>query len=301
MRDETPSAWRDSTYIRNRSHRRPGCTRVRRRHGFSWSAALARSFSDCCRGVAAAPACYDEGDGTDPPTDSLYFPVGLQVSHGGTALYVINADFDLQYNGGTLQAYDLRSMRQDALKAIINPTDPSLPLLRPAAPGCPSDPPVLRTDGTQTRQTLARRCSPPVNSVTYFRDSAIIGAFATDLLMSPLPSELIVQATKFHAQDPTPTAVETQNDRLFAPVRGNATLTWADVVRDDFTSTPDAKTSTKDNYPPFKISCGQDSTSRCDHAHAVVKTRRSRAIHATFCCPASRSASRSARTAPRSS
>ena len=48
-------------------------------------------------------ACYSGGGGgTDPPTTSFYFPVGLAVSSGGNALYVVNSDFELQWNGGTL-------------------------------------------------------------------------------------------------------------------------------------------------------------------------------------------------------
>ncbi|HVH46697.1 MAG TPA: hypothetical protein VM925_30355, partial [Labilithrix sp.] len=57
-------------------------------------------------GLVADSGCYDTGDGTAPPLDSFYFPVGIRVSHGGTVLYAVNSNFDLQYNGGTLQSYD---------------------------------------------------------------------------------------------------------------------------------------------------------------------------------------------------
>src|SRR5271166_6170469 len=67
-----------------------------------------------------AGACYSAGSGSGPPTSSLYYPVGLAVStaatagaHPGDVLYVVNSDFDLQYNGGTLQSYDLNNIRQD--------------------------------------------------------------------------------------------------------------------------------------------------------------------------------------------
>ena len=61
------------------------------------------------------------------------------------------------------------------------------------------------------------------------------------------------------------------NDRLYAPVRGNATLTWASVVRDDFNDRtprttiggPEATT-----YAPFPHRrAGKDSSVRCDDAH----------------------------------
>lgn len=218
-------------------------------------------------GLAADTACYDTGDGSDPPVKNFYFPVGLKVSHGGTVLYAINSDFDLQYNGGTLQSYDLRLIRQHTLLAIADPTNPALPLVRGATPGCPNDPPVFQT-GTDFRQPLGETCAPPIDSTVYFRDSALVGAFATDLLLSEPPSRLTVQATKLHADDPAPPPGNSTYDRLFAPVRGNATLTWASVQRDTFESAP-TPANTRDDYPPFRLRCGQDATGRCDAVHQV--------------------------------
>lgn len=216
--------------------------------------------------AVVAGACYDTGDGTAPPTDAFYYPVGLQVSHGGNVLYAVNSDFDLQYNGGTIQSYDLHLIRQHALKVIANPADPSVPLLRPGVQGqCPANPPVDKA-GELGRQTLGETCAPPVSSQFYFRDSAVIGAFATDLLLSPLPSELVSQTLRTSSSTPKPIAADTTTDRLFAPVRGNATLTWATITRDDPSASPGA---TKADYAPFAIQCGQDRSNRCDHAHAV--------------------------------
>src|SRR5580700_11351096 len=66
-----------------------------------------------------SPACYSSGaGGTDPPTTTFYFPVGLAVSPGGNVLYVANSDFDLQWNGGTIQSYDLFRLRHDAAELI---------------------------------------------------------------------------------------------------------------------------------------------------------------------------------------
>src|ERR1700730_18130895 len=67
---------------------------------------------------AASPACYTAGGRTSPPTNSFYFPTGLAVSAGGNVLYAINSDFDLQWNGGTLQSYDLFQIRQDTVSLI---------------------------------------------------------------------------------------------------------------------------------------------------------------------------------------
>lgn len=225
-------------------------------------------FVACALGMGVATGCYDTGDGSPPPLDSFYFPVGLQVSHGGSTLYAINSNFDLQYNGGTLQSYDLRLIRQHVLLAIANPTDPALPLVRPNSPnGCPSNPPIFK-EGEATRQPLGETCAPPVRSQFYVRDSAVIGAFATELLLSKPPSQLVDQVPKLHASDPPAPAANVTFDRLFAPVRGNATLTWATVERDTFDLAPGPQ-DTKETYPPFRIDCGQGENQRCDALHQV--------------------------------
>ena len=87
--------------------------------------------------TASIPGCYSEATGTSPPTNTFYFPVGLAVSPAGNVLYVANSDFDLQWNGGTLQSYNLFQIRQDTAELInanfgrsvgfINPILYSLP------------------------------------------------------------------------------------------------------------------------------------------------------------------------------
>ena len=219
-------------------------------------------------GLSADTACYNTGDGRAPPLRSLYFPVGLKVSHGGNVLYAANSDFDLQYNGGTLQSYDLRLIRQHAQLAIIDPTNPALPLTRPPAPGCPGSPPVLKAGSGTERQPLGETCAPPIDSTVYVRDAVVIGAFATDLLLSEPPARLVVQQPKLRADDPAPPAGNSSFDRLFLPVRGSATLTWASVQRDSFADAPRPE-DTPDTFLPFQLRCGKDATNRCDRVHQV--------------------------------
>lgn len=205
--------------------------------------------------------CYDSGDGSAPPLQKFYFPVGLKVSHGGNVLYAVNSNFDLQYNGGTVQSYDLWLIRQDALRMILHPP---AACLDSAGPG---------------PQPLGEACAPPVDSQMYVRDSAVIGAFATDLLLSRPPSELqgeFLRArdgkpskTKDHADDPPVSAGNDTFDRLFVPVRGNATLTWARVERDAFGAKPPSDRNAKERYGPFRIDCGQDRSKRCDAVHQI--------------------------------
>jgi hypothetical protein len=204
--------------------------------------------------MLGAADCYSTGDGTAPPLDRFYFPVGLQVSAGGTVLYAVNSDFDLQFNGGTLQSYDLGLIRSHTVRLIEDPNAPEVPVLDRDQLGdnpCPGRaPPPLGT--------LGETCAPPVDSSFYVRDSAVIGAFATDLLLSPPPAQLAESI-------PGERAGTRSFDRLFTPVRGNASLTWASVERDGPNSVaPLDKTIP---YGPFIIQCGQDSAGRCDGAH----------------------------------
>jgi hypothetical protein len=206
-------------------------------------------------GLLLGSACYSTGDGTAPPVDRFYYPVGLKVSHGGSVLYAVNSDFDLQYNGGTLQAYDLLSIRRDVLKIIENPKAPDVPVVRRGETNenqCPGNPPVLK-EGAGGKQPLGETCAPPIDSRGYVKDSVIVGAFATDLLLSPKP---IPMAPGIRVR-PT--------DRLFFPVRGSASLSWAEVVRDDPNAVPPPG-ATKDTYAPWRIDCGNRSDGRCNGA-----------------------------------
>ncbi len=228
-------------------------------------------------------ACYNAGDGTTPPGQQIYFPIGLVVSKGGSVLYVANSDFDLQWNGGTVQSYDLVQVRRDAVIAIKDPTllaNPRENAVRswpngiltrplPAPNPCPSDPPIFQSDGSGTRQPLGEACSPPVDATYYVRDSVVIGAFATDMRLSCAEANL--QPSRWPL-DPDDAAKQRRllpctQTRLYVPVRGDASLTWGDVVADEGNLTHPAPKDTPDSYPPFKIDCGTRINGRCDSAH----------------------------------
>jgi hypothetical protein len=217
-------------------------------------------------GVATQGACYNTGDGEEPPLDRFYFPVGLQVSNGGSVLYAVNSDFDLQYNGGTLQSYDLRLIRRHALDIIADPRNPNVPVVRRSTASenpCPGAPPTFKEDGTGGVQPLGETCAPPTIASFYVRDTVVIGAFATDLQRSRKPSELIPQIPRTTGE-----SLKVGNrrfDRLFMPVRGNATLTWISIERDDPNAVPPEDRSI--GYGPFRLDCGRDSSNRCDLAH----------------------------------
>jgi hypothetical protein len=199
--------------------------------------------------------CYPAaGEGVDPPAFSFYFPVGLAVSKGGNVLYAVNSDFDLQWNGGTIQSLDLRLIRRHTVMAIKDPTDPNLPLAIVPDGGvnnCPNGPPVITTFNDAGVEP-GWACSPPTNAARYMRDSIAIGAFATD-----------AQVSIVHRPD------DATKSRLFVPVRGDASLTWADVVDDDPNVAP-LESDTPDTYTPFNLDCGaRDVHRRCARNHSV--------------------------------
>jgi hypothetical protein len=178
----------------------------------------------------SASACYSAGSGSGPPNNNLYYPVGLAVSdrtalgpagtpveRPGDYLYVANSDFDLQYNGGTLQSYDLNQIRQDSAALVLSNLTGAAPASDRAGPppfvfgtvscaGASFTNPAIWSNGQRT--PLGEGCAPPVDSTQsrYFKQSSVIGAFATDLQLSK------------------------DNARLFMPVRGDATLTWANLT-----------------------------------------------------------------------
>jgi DNA-binding beta-propeller fold protein YncE len=175
--------------------------------------------------AAATPSCFAAGAGTAPPPDAFYFPVGLAVSPDGNVLYAVNSDFDLQYNGGTLQSYDLQALRKAASTLIAcQPT------------GCPNPPPG--------GMPLGEACAPPTESKLYLRETAVIGAFATDIQLSVAPLPRKQQSE-----------LDGLRRRLLVPVRGDAALTWADVG------------DPNDPNDRFKFDCGQGADKRCDSNH----------------------------------
>jgi hypothetical protein len=227
--------------------------------------------------VALAPGCYNAGDGTAPPPQQIYFPVGLVVSPGGGVLYVANSDFDLQWNGGTVQSYDLSQVRQDAAIAIKDPSllakpfdgHPTGKLTRPAPPpgSCPSNPPVTVTNGAPSRQPLGESCAPPVDATLYVKDSVTIGAFATNMEMSCSLARMNPGRWRSDPNDPqSAVQLPCAPTRLYVPVRGDASLTWASVVPDDSSTRPPAD-ATPDQYAPYALDCGVRVNGRCDAGH----------------------------------
>src|ERR1041384_4694495 len=136
--------------------------------------------------------CFGPSDGVAVPVDDIYFPVGLAFDERNEHLFVVSSDFDLQYNAGAIQSYDVKLIDADLPP---NVTD-----------AC--------TNGERTaaeRLLFPGRCQPiDPTAAGYKADSVKIGAFATDAVMR-------------QSDDRSQT-------RLFVPVRGDSTLHWLDIL-----------------------------------------------------------------------
>ena len=181
--------------------------------------------------------CFGPGEGVEVPKGEIYFPVGLAVSRDGNAdekpdyLFVVSSDFDLQYNGGAVQSYDLDKLERSLPKRCVVDADctgededgtPSLgPVCQPggmcAASRDESDSPCPQGDRADADRLLfPGRCNPIKPTEPKLQISAVkIGAFATDVLLRERPENK--------------TAALDAPERLFVPVRGDSTLHWLDV------------------------------------------------------------------------
>jgi hypothetical protein len=82
--------------------------------------------------VLAAPACNFGESGVPPPSDQIFLPTGLAVDPEGRWLYVVNSNFDLRYNAGTVTAVNLQKVAED--KAATWGPCPTPGYVAPTAP-----------------------------------------------------------------------------------------------------------------------------------------------------------------------
>ncbi|HEX4335678.1 MAG TPA: hypothetical protein VH062_07160 [Polyangiaceae bacterium] len=202
------------------------------------------------------------------PLDKIYFPVGIQVSPGKSWMYVANSDFDLQFNAGTLQVYDLAKLRSkvptycdrddDCTKAgKVGQTcdltaDPDK-RLGPSHRCVGADDDPCANAGTKVQSVADQSltpglCKPLEPAPLLFHGTkggvVSIGAFSTDLLYATNP------------------LAGGKGSRLFVPVRGDATVHWISV--DDDTAYPDQG----DHSTGVSLDCGQSGpTQKCDDNH----------------------------------
>jgi hypothetical protein len=230
---------------------------------FSWNRTLSVSPLLAAFGAIAA-GCYSPGDGISPPLDRIYFPVGLALTTKSQYLVVVNSDFDLQYNAGSLGVLAVDQFaplvpvpcRTDS-DCSASTTASSLGRTRcdnetggeeiasffcvdPAAPvpcGLLGERP-LADRLLQPGRCLAFEPDHPPSGGSFYSDRVQIGAFATDVVYRAQPL-----ASGQKIDEPRP-------GRLFVPVRGDATLHWLDIDESG------------------RVECGQaNGSGACDEVH----------------------------------
>jgi hypothetical protein len=185
--------------------------------------------------AAFASGCYTDSDGLDPPRDALYYPTNLVVSPGRKVLYVTNSDFDLQYNGGTVQALDLVALRERAV-ALQAALDTDI-----GAAAC-ADPTVGL--GPNPDPNLNPGPCSPVGVEPFVKASRTIGAFSSGAVLVSHPEQSMA--------------------RLFVSVRGDPSITFFDISDD---RSPEALGATCGGSP-FCLLCEASGPSeRCGSGH----------------------------------
>jgi hypothetical protein len=202
---------------------------------------------------AGALGCFRPDDGREPPLDRIYYPTGLALSADGDRLYVANSDWDLQFNAGSVQAYDAARLRELLPRACSADADcggaNEVCDLAPAAGAAvgssgthwcvdASTRDVCRGFGIQSagdRLIQPGLCGAVDNrSPDLLLASVGVGAFATDLIYRPS---------------------SVGGGRLFVPVRSDATLHWIDVPAGILPGSGE------------ELDCGQRSGRNCDDNH----------------------------------
>jgi hypothetical protein len=203
----------------------------------------------CVGAGVLALGCFPTTDGDLVPLDRMSFPVAVTLSSGGDRLYVANSDSELQYNTGSLLVLDAKRIRALLPQSCWTDADCSGALHCDDAEG---EGTFLCVDkrgsacGELGASTPTQRAQTPgpcgyadLGKYELVRAAARLPPFVTDMAYS-----------RWVNSDGE------QRARLYMPVRGDATLHWADV-EDDANGTGPV------------LDCGQKSDPRgaCDADH----------------------------------
>jgi DNA-binding beta-propeller fold protein YncE len=227
-------------------------------------------------GLVFAAGCYIGDNALPPPEGNFYFPTGIVVSPGRTALYVTNADFDLQYNGGTVVRLDLARLR-GKLSTLLGHLQCTTSLSA-GTEACKDQQVASVLDACRTVK-LGRNgesllhpgpCSPfplsrnqPDDLANVVSDgaarvtnSATIGAFASGAILVDRA------ATKKDA---------TASHRLFVPVRGDPSITFFDVEdpASEKAISAECNQPGADKATCFPLACGAAADERCADDHRI--------------------------------
>lgn len=216
----------------------------------------------------SSAGCYFSDEGLSPPQKSFYYPTGLAVSPGRGALYVASSDFDLQYNGGTINVLDLHATRA-TLETMLS----GLRCVQGATDACGAAPPAgvhevcagLGLDENHNQILTPSACTALTPAFAADGGTfATIGAFASGTALSINDEKRCVAggAVCFSENDCGGGECKAVGGaRLFVPVRGDPSITWFDVVDD---RDPSAQADVS------RLDCGQTGNERrCADEHRL--------------------------------
>ena len=194
----------------------------------------ARALALSLGGLCAAAACSLNQEGVDPPNDTFFYPSTAVADPTLKWLYVANSNADLRYNDGTLVAVDLVSAYNDRANGGGVVPSPIKPVLSASGPTqtwglCPQEDyvnPLSRSD-------------PPICCWDLL-DASILNCDERRYVQSPSTVRTGSFAAGMVWQDYCPdpcnptTCVPPAGlaGRIFMGVRGDTSLTWADVTSD---------------------------------------------------------------------
>jgi hypothetical protein len=205
--------------------------------------------------LIVGPACALNQQGVDPPADTFFYPTGAIADPQSNWLFVTNSNADLRYNDGTLVVADLNAAASDRALGAGAPAWELCPQEDYVNPLPRSDPQICCWDRLDANilNCDERRYVQPASTVR-------IGSFAAGMVWQdycPDPcNPTCVQPTVPEGQV---LAQQPLAGRLLIGVRGDTSLTWADVTA---------------GSPP-SIACGQSanvSLAECGGDHREVET-----------------------------
>jgi DNA-binding beta-propeller fold protein YncE len=139
-------------------------------------------------------ACAPESEGVNPPNDQFIYPVAAKVIDNDDYLLVVNSNFDLKYNSGTLMALDLAKIfGEDTTKVTFNSED-GLILLN-----------GISLDEYCDAGLTQTHCNISEQQFILNKETIRLGAYASDLNITP------------------------QGDRALVPVRGEKSIITVDI------------------------------------------------------------------------
>lgn len=232
-------------------------------------------------GLALACGCSPTNLGEGPPDDGLFFPGGILLDprHGTGAatrnepkrwLFVANGNNDLSYSGGTVVAIDL-----DAFYAAWTDDEETM-RVDPYCPDPDDDDEIDRcvqnvgseiTPERPCRRLALRSSVVECDEAPFVKRTAWVGDFATVLTSScEVPLE----------------GGACDNTRLWLPVRGDPSITYIDLIPEQYDDPLDEHDDPDDpGRVDFRFDCRNDNDDldriepekRCGDSHRLTNLR----------------------------